>query len=109
MSIISCFFSSKNRNPIYKKKTLLCLSFGNQDVIGLCVGVSSFTMGAEQLCLYDQVNKDQKVDRLDSVVDSIRKKYGNNSVRRATVLQDNRLSEMDINGVEIKPFDRGGV
>lgn len=71
------------------------------------VGVSSFTLGTEQLSLYGDAGKDDKVDRLDSVVDGIRKKYGNNSVQRATVLQDKRLSEMDIKGTEIKPFDRG--
>ena len=52
MSIISCFFSSKNRNPIYKKKTLLCLSFGNQDVIGLCVGDIGKELKWSRSCFY---------------------------------------------------------
>ncbi|MBQ3115461.1 MAG: DNA polymerase IV [Clostridia bacterium] len=73
------------------------------------VGVSSFTLGAEQLCICDDNKKGQKADKLDAVVDGIRKKYGNNSVQRATVLQDKRLAELDVGGQEIKPFDRGGA
>lgn len=73
------------------------------------VGVSSFTLGTEQLSFYEENKKEQKADKLDAVVDRIRKKYGNNSVRRATILQDKRLAEMDVSGQEIKPFDRGGV
>ena len=37
-----------------------------------------------------------------------RRKYGNNSVQRARILQDKKLAEMDIKGEEVKPFDRGG-
>ncbi len=73
------------------------------------VSVSNFTLGLEQLSLYSNTEEDAKKDRLDDAVDNIRKKFGNNSVQRATILQDSKLSNMNINNEEeAKPFDRGG-
>lgn len=72
------------------------------------VSVSNFTFGAEQLTLIEDRESEDKKERLDNVVDDIRRKYGNNSVQRARILQDKKLAEMDIKGEEVKPFDRGG-
>ena len=74
-------------------------------VRGIGVSVSNFTLGLEQLSFDTDVKKTEKVDRLDTVVDGIRKKYGNHSVQRARILQDKKLSGMDINKEEdVKPF-----
>ena len=71
------------------------------------VAVTNFTMGVEQPSM-DDGEHDDRIERLDSAIDGIRRKYGNNSVRRARILQDKRLSELDVKGEEVKPFDRGG-
>jgi len=77
-------------------------------VRGIGVSVCNFTLGLEQLSFDNDVKKAEKVDRLDSVVDNIRKKYGNQSVQRARILQDKKLSGMDINKEEdVKPFYKG--
>ncbi len=78
-------------------------------VRGAGVSVSGFTQGSIQLSLLEDRGRSVKRDKLDAAVDEIRKKYGNNSVQRARILSDKKLSEMDINAEEdIKPFDRGG-
>ena len=78
-------------------------------VRGAGVSVSGFTQGSMQLSLLEDRDKCVKRDKLDATVDEIRKKYGNNSVQRARILSDKKLSEMDIHAEEdIKPFDRGG-
>ena len=78
-------------------------------VRGVGVAVSGFTLGEEQLSLLTDDKRIKKIDSLDKAVDGIRKKYGNNSVQRARMLSDRKLSELDINKEEsVKPFDRGG-
>ncbi len=70
-------------------------------VRALGVAVSSFSVGAEQLSFdFDGVSEEKK-DRLDVAVDKIRAKYGNHSVKRAAVLQDQRFAETDIKGEHI--------
>jgi hypothetical protein len=49
---------------------------------------------------YD-AEKAGKSDRLDDTVDKIRRKYGNTAVRRATVLQDQKLFYSDVKGEHI--------
>lgn len=69
-------------------------------VRGAGVSVSDFTLGLEQLSLDmcgDDVKHD-KFDKLESAVDDIRKKYGNAAVKRARVMQDERLSRTEIKG-----------
>ncbi|MBQ8427523.1 MAG: DNA polymerase IV [Clostridia bacterium] len=73
----------------------------NRAVRGVGVAVSNFTMGAEQLMIGFDAEKEQRSDRLDQAVDKIRKKYGNVAVRRATVLQDERLFYSDVKGEHI--------
>ena len=70
-------------------------------VRGLGVTVCNFTMGTEQLTLDFDAAAEEKKDRLDSVVDKIRKKYGNNSVQRARILQDKKYSQTDVKGEHI--------
>ena len=73
-------------------------------VRGLGVGVSGFTFGAEQLTLDIEGAGVERKDRLDTAVDKIRAKYGNNSLRRATILQDERLSGTDVKGEHVISF-----
>ncbi|MBR1968027.1 MAG: hypothetical protein IKA11_01365, partial [Clostridia bacterium] len=65
---------------------------------GAGVSVSDFTFGMEQLSFDTDAEKENKKDRLDTAVDSIRAKYGNASVQRARILQDKKLAGMDIKG-----------
>jgi DNA polymerase-4 len=77
-------------------------------VRGIGVSVSNFTLGLEQLSFDTDIKKTLKVDKLDSVIDGIRKKYGSRAVQRATILQDKKLSNMDVNKEEDeKPFYKG--
>ena len=39
---------------------------------------------------------EQKAARLEKVIAELRAQYGNNIIRRATVLKDKRLAELDI-------------
>ena len=76
-------------------------------VRGVGVAVSGFTLGEEQISFFNNDEKTEKNDNLDKAVDNIRKKYGNNSVRRARILSDQKLAKMDINKEEdVKPFDK---
>ena len=65
-------------------------------VRGVGITVCDFTMGTEQLVISENRQKDEKQDRLDLVVDGIRKKYGNKSVQRARILKDKKWSGADI-------------
>lgn len=62
------------------------------------VAICDFSLGEEQLFIDEESSKHDKLDRLDSTVDNIRKKYGNLSMRRATILQDKKLAKLDIKG-----------
>ena len=70
----------------------------DKPVRGAGVSVCNFTQGAEQLLLGVDYDKEIKKDKIDSTVDGIRKKYGNTSLQRATILQDKRLAGVDIKG-----------
>ncbi len=70
-------------------------------VRALGVSVCNFTMGLEQLSIEFDSGKETKKDRLDDVVDNIRKKYGNNSVQRARILQDKKYAQTDIKGEHV--------
>ena len=67
-------------------------------VRGAGVSVSNFTLGAEQLSFDFDGNKRKKQDLLDTAVDKIRAKYGNTSLQRARILQDEKLAHTDIKG-----------
>ena len=70
-------------------------------VRGVGISVSNFTLGTEQLSLYFDAREEDKKDRLDCAVDKIRQKYGNNSVQRATILQDEKYSKTDVKGEHV--------
>ena len=70
-------------------------------VRGVGVSLSNFTFGTEQLTIGFNNEKQMKNERLDRVLDNIRNKYGNNSVQRATILQDKKLAKTDIKGEHI--------
>lgn len=66
-------------------------------VRALGVSVSEFSE-AEQLDLFGRTEREDKLDRADGAVAKIREKYGNRAIKRATVMKDERLSELDIKG-----------
>lgn len=70
----------------------------NKPVRGAGVAVSNFTLGAEQLLLGVDYDCELKKDKIDIAVDGIRRKYGNTSLQRATILQDKKLAGVDIKG-----------
>lgn len=76
-------------------------SWQNRLVRGIGVSVTNFTLGSEQLMIGQDAEREDKSDRLDEAVDKIRKKYGNTAVRRATVLQDERLFYSDVKGEHV--------
>lgn len=73
----------------------------NHAVRGVGVTVCDFTMGLEQLSMGLDTEKDKKNERLEGVVDGIRKKYGNRSVQRARILQDEKLAGQDVKGEHV--------
>jgi DNA polymerase-4 len=76
-------------------------SWRNHKVRGVGVAVTNFTLGREQLMIGQDAEKEDKSDRLDDAVDRIRRKYGNTAVRRATVLQDQKLFYSDVKGEHV--------
>lgn len=62
------------------------------------VAISDFTFNQEQMFIDDCSEKHDKLERLDSAVDNIRKKYGNGSMQRARILQDKKLASTEIKG-----------
>ncbi len=70
----------------------------NNPVRAAGVAISNFTFGAEQMFFDDTKEKADKLDRLDVAVDNIRKKYGNSSMKRASIMQDKKLSDTEIKG-----------
>ncbi len=76
-------------------------SWHNRKVRGVGVSVTNFTFGTEQLMIGYDAEREKKSDILDQTVDKIRKKYGNTAVRRATVLQDEKLFYSDVKGEHV--------
>lgn len=65
-------------------------------VRALGVSVCNFSHGAEQMSIFDSTGKSEKIERLESAIDTLRGKYGKNIVRPAVILQDKKLSELDL-------------
>lgn len=65
-------------------------------VRALGVSVSNFCYGAEQMSIFDSGGKKEKLNRLENAIDSLRDKYGNGVIRPAVILQDRKLSDLDI-------------
>ena len=72
-----------------------------EKVRGVGVSVSGFERGNEQLDLFSDFGKEEKSERLDEMLDRIRKKYGNNIIQRAVIKKDKRLSELDVKGEHV--------
>ena len=70
-------------------------------VRGVGIAVSDFTMGLEQLDMQFESSKAKKEEDLESAVDKIRRKYGNNSLKRASIMTDEKLSNADIKGEHV--------
>lgn len=70
-------------------------------VRGLGIAVTDFLTGDEQLDMFGDVAKDEKQKRLDSAIDNLRKKYGNNIIQSAVVLKDPKLRDLDIKGEHV--------
>ena len=68
----------------------------NLPIRGIGISVSGFTYGREQLDVFSDIEKETKNERLETALDAIRKKYGNNVIQRATILKDARLYRLDI-------------
>lgn len=70
-------------------------------VRGVGVAVSDFTMGLEQLGMDFEDAKSKKEEDLENAVDKIRQKYGNSSLKRASIMRDKKLSSADIKGEHV--------
>ncbi len=73
----------------------------NEHVRGLGLSVTDFITGNEQLDMFADIAKDEKQKRLDSAIDKIRAKYGNNIIQSATVFKDPKLRDLDIKGEHV--------
>jgi DNA polymerase-4 len=74
-----------------------CLDYENP-IRSLGVRATELT-GADtpgQLCLFDDEESRMKLERLDSAIDELRRRFGNKIVRRAVVLGDEQMSPLDI-------------
>ncbi len=83
------------------------LETNGKPVRALGITVSEFS-DAEQLDFFGKSEREEKLERADDAIARIREKYGNKSIRRATILQDDRLSALDIKGAHIVHPDEGG-
>ncbi len=80
-------------------------------VRSLGLSVSGFIFGDEQLDFFGDLEKDERQKRLDSAIDGLRKKYGNNVIQSAIVYKDPKLKDLDIKGEHtIHPYSffKGG-
>ena len=78
-------------------------------VRALGVSVSNFCYGAEQLSMFGSDEKKEKLSRLENAIDSLRDKYGNAVLRPAVILQDKRLSDLDLKDdhlIHTEPTDK---
>ncbi len=94
--------ATRNAKEIADCAMGLFRALGLKDRAIRALGVSVTQFGeAEQLDLFGRSEREEKLDRADEAVAKIREKYGNSAVRRATVLQDERLAEFDVKGSHI--------
>lgn len=73
----------------------------NEYVRGLGISVTDFITGNEQLDMFADIAKDEKQKRLDSAIDKLRTKYGNNIIQSAVVFKDPKLRDLDIKGEHV--------
>ena len=60
-----------------------------------------FNTGNEQLDMFSDIAKDEKQKRLDTAIDKLRQKYGNNIIQSAVVFKDPKLRDLDIKGEHV--------
>lgn len=70
-------------------------------VRGLGVSVSDFRFGAEQLDLFSDFVQIEKRERLNTAIDQLRRKYGNNIIQSAIVYKDPKIRDLDIKGEHV--------
>ena len=73
----------------------------NEHIRGLGISVTDFLTGDEQLDMFADIAKDEKQKRLDSAIDKLRQKYGNNIIQSAVVFKDPKLRDLDIKGEHV--------
>lgn len=67
----------------------------NLKVRGLGIAVSDFTSN-DQITFDEDIDKKQKKEKLENVVENLRKRFGNSSINRAVVLRDEKFVSLDI-------------
>ena len=70
-------------------------SWGTGHVRGLGVSLSNFT-NTEQISLTEDYQKRKKLERLEDTVESLRRRFGRNSVNRGIVLKEKKMEELNI-------------
>ncbi len=65
------------------------------------VSVSDFCFGMEQLDLFGSLERDERQKRLETAIDNLRKKYGNNIIQSAIIFKDPKIRDTDIKGEHI--------
>ncbi len=73
----------------------------NEYIRGLGISVTDFVTGNEQLDMFSDIAKDEKQKRLDTAIDKLRQKYGNNIIQSAVVFKDPKLRDLDIKGEHV--------
>ena len=76
---------------LFKKHFL----WGTGLVRGLGVSLSNFT-NTEQISLTEDYQKRKKLERLEDAVESLRRRFGRNSVNRGIVLKEKKMEELNI-------------
>lgn len=71
-----------------------------QRVRGLGISVSNFVT-EEQMLISSEQNKLEKLQKLDSTIEDIRRRFGRRSVSRALTIVDKRMQDIEINGANI--------
>lgn len=71
-----------------------------QRVRGLGISVSNFVT-EEQMLISSEQNQLEKLQKLDSTIEDIRRRFGRRSVSRALTIVDKRMQDIEINGANI--------
>lgn len=70
-------------------------SWGTGLVRGLGISLSNFTNN-EQISLTDDYKKRKKLEKLEDTVESLRRRFGRNSLNRGIVLKEKKMEELNI-------------
>lgn len=89
------FPSSNSFDFLLKAKELLKLIWNYTPIRSIGVWVTDFIENSEQLTFFDYVNKQDKNYKLDSLVKSLKEKFGNNIIHRAVETIDEKISQFN--------------